>query len=452
MKRTGFLLLAASSLLVATVASSATRPHYGGTLHAAVQAAPSSLDPSQPDSPGLRNLFALIFDTLVTLDSQGRPEPALANSWQSEPGDQRWQFSLRHGVSFQDGTPLTADVVATSLRAVNPSWKVLAAGNTVVIERDAPASDLPAELALPRNSIVKREGGKVAGTGPFVVSQWEPAKRLVLVARDDYWGGRPFLGSIEIAMGQSFRDQMIAFDLDKAQLVEVAPEQARRAATEGRRTLTSAPSELIAVIFTRGPQSPEEAKLREALSLSIDRGLLNTVVLQNGGEPAGGLLPSWITGYVFLFPVDVNMTRAQQERAEVPQAGLWNLTFDRNDPIARVLAERIMLSARDAGLRLQLASGAAADVRLVRMPLASLDAHIALSELATALGLPQPVFHGGSVDDLYVAESTMLHSQRVIPLLHLRTACAVSNSLKNWSEAHDGSWRLANVWLSTERQ
>ncbi|MBZ5570733.1 MAG: ABC transporter substrate-binding protein [Acidobacteriia bacterium] len=451
MKRTGFPLLVASSLLLATLASSATRPHYGGTLHAAVQAAPSSLDPNQPDHFGSRNIFGLIFDTLVVLDDQGRPEPALAASWQAEPGDQRWQFSLRHGVSFQDGTPLTADSVATSLRAVNPSWKVLAAGDTVVIERDAPAPDLPAELALPRNGIVKRESGKTAGTGPFVMSQWEPAKRLTLVARDDYWGGRPFLGSIDIVMGQSLRDQMIAFDLGRAQLIEVAPEQARRAATEGRRIEGSAPAELIALVFARPPQSAEEAKLREALSLSIDRGLLNTVVLQNGGEPAGGLLPNWMTGYGFLFPVEVNMTRAQQERAEVPKAVLWGLDYDRNDALERVLAERIMLSARDAGLRVQLASGASADAKLVRVPLAASDAHIALGEIAKSLGLPQPVFHSSAVDDLYVAESTLLHSQRVIPLLHLRTAWAVSNTVKNWSEGHDGSWRLVNTWLTTER-
>src|ERR1700691_1383161 len=179
MRLTAFPLLVASSLLWATGSSATTRPHYGGTLHVEMRAAPTSLDPAdsnQPDWMGSRNLFGLLFDTLISLDEQGKPQPALAISWQAEPGNQRWQFSLRRGVTFQDGSAVTADVVAASLRRTNPAWKVFSEGDAVVIERDSPAPDLPAELTLPRNSIVKRENGKTSGTGPFAVSQWEPGK------------------------------------------------------------------------------------------------------------------------------------------------------------------------------------------------------------------------------------------------------------------------------------
>jgi len=83
-----------------------------------------SLDPAdfnQADWFGLRNLSTLMFETLVSLDEQGKPEPALASSWQAEPGNQRWQFFLRHGVTFQDGAPVTPDAVAASLRRTNPT-------------------------------------------------------------------------------------------------------------------------------------------------------------------------------------------------------------------------------------------------------------------------------------------------------------------------------------------
>jgi len=450
MKRQGFRLLAAGSLLLAVVAGAATRPHYGGTLHVCLRAAPTSLDPSQPEWAGAHDISGLIFDTLVTLDDQGQPQPALAIAWQAEPGNQRWQLSLRPGVTFQDGARLTPEIVATSLRTSNPTWKVFSTGDVVTIERDSPAPELPAELALPRNGMVKREGGKIAGTGPFVVTQWDPAKKLVVTARDDYWGGRPFLDSIEVEMGKNFREQMVSFDLGKAQVAEVAPEQARRAATEGRRIEASSPIELLALVFGREPQSAADAKQREALSLSIDRRLLNSVVLQNGGEPAGGLLPNWMTGYGFLFPVDVNLVRAQQERAEVPETSVWNLGFDANDPIERVLAERIALNARDAGLRLQLAAGPV-EVRLVRVPLVSLDAQVAFSELTAAMGIPPVKVNGGSVDEQYTAENALLKSQRVIPLLHLRRASAVSKTVRNWDAARGGTWRLADVWLGAER-
>jgi ABC-type transport system substrate-binding protein len=450
MRRRGFPLLAAVSLLLAVVAGAATRPHYGGTLHVCLRATPTSLDPNQAGWAGSRNLLGLIFDTLVTLDDQGQPRPALATGWQAESGNQRWQFSIRRGITFPDGTALTAEVVATSLRAANPTWKVFSTGDAVIVERDSPTPALSAELALPRNGIVKREGGEIAGTGPFVVTQWDTGRKLVVTARDDYWGGRPFLDSIEVEMGRNFREQMVAFDLGKAQVVEVAPEQAHRAATEGRRIEASSPIELVALVFNRDPQSAPDSKQREALSLSIDRRLLNSVVLQNGGEPAGGLLPNWMTGYGFLFPVDVNLVRAQLERAEIPETSVWNLEFDSNDSVARVLAERIVLNARDAGLRLQLATGAS-DIRLVRVPLASLDAQVTITELTAAFGVPQAKINGSSLDDLYTAENSLLKSQRVIPLLHLRAACAVSKTVRNWGKARGGAWQLPDVWLGAER-
>ena len=61
----------------------------------------------------------------------------------------------------------------------------------------------------------------------------------------------------------------------------------------------------------------------------------------------------------------------------------------RDDPVERVIAERIVLNAREAGLRLQLATGAGhPDLRLVRVPIASPEPHVALRELASALGFP----------------------------------------------------------------
>ena len=454
MRLTGFPLLVASSLLCALSARAGTRPHYGGTLHVEMRAAPTSLDPgdSNPaDGVELRNLFGLMFDTPVSLDEQGRPEPGLASSWQAEPGNQRWRFFLRHGVTFQDETLVTPDAVAASLRKTNPTWKVFSEGEAVVIGRDSPAPNLPAQLTLPRNSIVKRDGGKISGSGPFVVSRWDPGKRLLLAARDDYWGGRPFLDAIDMEMGKNLREQMIAFDLRKTQVIGVAPEQALRAAADGRHVESSSPIELVALVYRRESQSPQDERQRQALALSIDRELLNTVVLQGGGEPAGGLLPNWMSGYGFLFPASVNLELARQVRSEIPHTASWTLGYDAADPAARVIAERIVLNARDAGLGMQTTSANSADVRIVRAPLMSLDPQIALGELAATLGLPPPKFASNSVDDLYSAESKLLQTQRVIPLLHLRTAYGVSNTVKNWKTGRDGSWRLADVWLTAEK-
>jgi len=451
MRLTGYRRLVASSLLLATLVRGETRPHYGGTLHIAIQSAPASLDPAQADWIASRNLSPLIFDTLITLDRRGQPLPALATSWQEEPGSQRWQIALRPGVTFQDGTPVTSEAVAASLRTANPTWKVMAGERALTIERDSPASDLPAELALPRNGIAKRDSGKIVGAGAFAVSQFDPAKQLLLNAREDYWGGRPFVDAIEIQLGRSLREQMIAFDLGKEQIIEVAPELAHGMAAQGRRIESSYPDELVALVFPHDPQSPEDALQREALSLSIERKQLASVLVQDAGEACGSLLPNWMTGYGVIFSPEMDLTRAQQERAEIARASLWNLGFDANDALERVIAERIVLNAREAGLRLQLANGASADLRLMRLSLMGPEAQVALRELASELGLPVPKFSSNSLDDLYTAENSLLQSKRVIPLLCLRSSVALSEQVRGWEDHPDGSWRLADIWLNPER-
>ncbi len=458
MKRFNSLLLAASSLLglalwpgvVSNQAVAESRPHYGGTLRVTMKAAPPTLDPATAAVPA--SVSRLIFETLVTLDDRGRPQPLLAASWQSDPGSQRWRFFIRGGISFQDGRPLDSAAVAASLRNGNPGWKVSAASDMVTIETEPAMPDLLPELALTRNGIVSRDStGKLSGTGPFAITQWDSGKHATLTANDQYWAGRPFLDSIQIDFGKNDRDQLLALDLGKADAVEVAPENIHRARAENRMVLTSEPEELMALVFTRDSASEDEIHARNALALSIDTSAVNNVVLQGGGEPSGAPLPNWVSGYAFVFPPGGAADRAHQERALAKRLPALTLGYDPSDTVARVIAERILLNARDAGITLQLASAGSSDLRLVRIPLASADPQTALVELAKILQLPQPKLGSGSVSDLYSGEKTMLQSHRLIPLLHLRCAVAMRSNLHDLSIFPDGTWQLGNVWLAGEK-
>jgi ABC-type transport system substrate-binding protein len=456
MRHFGWRWLAASSLLIAALAAkSETRPQYGGTLRIEMQAAPASLDPADrgvPDSFGRRNITALIFDTLVTRDDAGRARPALAESWQAT-ANQQWQFRIRRNVKFHDKTLLTAEKVAASLRFVNPTWKVSADNDSVVIQADVSPGDVStnqilAELALRRNAIVKRDSGRLSGTGPFQITDWQ-AGSLSLSANENCWRGRPFLDAMEIEMRKGYRDQMTAFQLGRAVLVEVSPEQLHRLPQDSHHVISSMPVELVAMLFAHAASSPAEQSLRAALGLSVDRGAIRDVLLQGTGEVAGSILPTWMSGYGFVFSLAADLARARQLRAQVAAIPGWKLGFNADDPLERLLAERIALNAKDAGLSLQMTSAPGADLRIMRIPLES-DAWPALGDVADLAGTPLTKKYG-SVEELYAAEQALLASGQLIPLLHLPASYTSAPNLRNWKVRSNGTLNLEDAWLETTK-
>ena len=398
----------------------------------------------------------LMFDRLVEIDQQGTPRPALAASWQHDPDYRRWLFHLGSNVLLHNGSPLRSHLVVMSLAASNPNWHVRLQGDDVVIESSSPMPNLLAELGCPRNSIVVHtEAGAVVGTGPFRVSAWEPGKRLALTADEDYWGGRPFLDSIEITFGRSQRDQALDLQLGRADAVEVPADQIRHAQQEGQRVVVSAPAELIALAFSDKPSVKDQA-LREAISLSVDRGAIQSTLLQKQGEAAAGLLPQWVSGYSFLFPVTPNLERARQLRRDLGAAPSLTLAYDWSDPLARAIAERVSVNARDTGITIQpygenlSARGANADVRVLRLPLASSDPAAALNAISAAIGR-QGALPTDSAEELYSSERTLRGDFRLVPIVYVPQAWALAACVRDWTMPRQGGWRLADVWLEGDK-
>lgn len=456
MRRFGWKWLAISSVLIGALAAGAeTRPEYGGTLHLMMRANPSSLDPSdlfQVSSFAGRNIIALIFDTLVTTDGSGRLEPALAESWQSSGGNQRVQLRLRRGVKFHDGTPLTGDIAAASLRKANASWNVVADGDVIVIECEAADPDLMQELASPRNAIARKSSeNATSGTGPFHIVNWQPSNQLSLVAEEDYWRGRAFLDAVEIEMGKSFRDQMNALESGRADLIEVAPEQMHRVSPERYLLIRSAPMELVALKFARDAASADEKTMREVLRLSVERRSMHSVLLQGAGQLTASLLPTHISGYGFVFSSEADLPRARQLREQMHGAPALTMGYDAGDPLERLLAERIALNAKDAGLSLQL-NPSAADLRLVRIPLSSVDPWILMDELDKQLGLPVANDKSHTTANLYASEQAALATDRAIPLFHLPVCYASASNLRGWMVRTDGILDLGDAWIKSARR
>ena len=276
----------------------------------------------------------------------------------------------------------------------------------------------------------------------FSITSWEGGRMAVYSANDDAANGRPFLDSVEIQMGRALRDQAIDLELGKADVVEIGPDELRRLPAS-RRIWSSRPVRLLALLF-----SPRvtDARIREALALSVDRGAIHTVLLQRQGEISGGLLPQWISGYAFLFPTAVDSGRARSLITTLPPP-LRTLTLAVDDPAWRPIAERIAVNGRDAGLGISIGPSSAADVRLQEVRITSTDAGRALSAVAKALGLPEPE-HSGTPDDNYAAERALLDGFRVIPLFHLPVLYGVGPRVMGGPGITPlGEWSFGGLWL-----
>jgi ABC-type transport system substrate-binding protein len=472
MKHFAYLLLAAISLLGASAkpAISENRPRYGGTLRVMMQSTPAALAIPASSSPvdywDAARTLSMIGDTLVTLDVRDHPQPALAVTWQSDSSNSHWQFTLRRGVKFHDGSAATPAVVAQILGAIHPNWKVRASADSVLIDSEAPIPSLLAELALPRNLVLKRSGnGLPIGTGPFLVSEWQPGKLLRLTANEGSWAGRPFVDAIEIEFGKSLRDQATALELDRVDVIESVPQAG--SGSQGRSTASSSsplllpvqslPVELMALVFSSTSKA-QDPRFREALALAINRKPIQSVLLKGVGDPAASILPKWMTGYSELFSTQVNTQRARAVLADSRQPML-NLSYDPRDPQAQLIAERIALNAREIGVTVQVSLSGAEDIRLMRVVLPSPDPAMSLVEAARQLGLRPPELPApreNSIDDLYQSERSLLAGYAVIPLFHLPIAAATNARVRDWQPDQMGRWNeaghaLAELWLAEHR-
>jgi ABC-type transport system substrate-binding protein len=485
MKRSLLQLFVISSLALIVAAAGAhasSRPRYGGTVRILLHDRVMSIDPlSDEDRPAARDrMTALTFETLTELDAQGRLQPRLASSWHAETSKRVWQFRLRLA-NFHDGTVVTAADAAASLARSNPAWKFSAPDRqTVSIEAPYPVQHMAEIMALPRYAIVKRQTDSTGaailiGTGSYKLTQWQAGEHAQFSANEDYWGGRPFADAIEFQMGSSLRDQLMDRQLGTYAATELSIDQLRTVEQNNETVALSRPSDLLAIIFLqpdsggRPGKKPVDPRVREALNLAINRAAISNVLLQRRGIPASGLLPQWLTGYEFMFGSATNIERARELRADAAAFVVISpisLAYDFSDPLAKLVAERIAVDAREAGIIVQpyaeshINSKAArssmnADAVLLRTSLASLDPPVALWARMDDLGLfPEniPAILGATrAEDLVEIEHKMLGGFRALPVAHVPQALWLNNNAHNWQQMANGTWQLDQLWIEGAR-
>ncbi|MFN8497707.1 MAG: ABC transporter substrate-binding protein [Anaerolineae bacterium] len=311
----------------------AATPGARDALVVAMTRDPLSLDPGDlVDSTGLPALRQ-IFDTLTGLGPDGEITPQLATSWRANSDATEWTFTLRPGVRFQDGTPLTASAVkfnfdrwsdqdfAAGSRNEGKQFQVwsdifggyrgagslvtdVVAGDGAVTFRLArPAAYFPSFLALPYFGIsspdaVTRAGGRygapdggAVGTGPFRLKAWQPGA-LRLERFPDYWGGPAVAESVTF---QAFGDadtQLAALADGRADLAPDIPvDRAANAAARGLVAL-SRPALAVSYLGINQRYRPlNDRRVRQAIAAALDGAALAAALPPRSAAPADQFVP-----------------------------------------------------------------------------------------------------------------------------------------------------------------
>jgi len=489
-------LLLAAECAINWMAAASTRPEYGGTLRVELSAREVNFDPRQwrdgsTQSGESETIAELMYDRLIALDNYGRFQPRLATDWNHDTSFKRWQFTIRSGVKFSDGSLLAPADVAAALQPLLPrESQVTAAGDSVMFQSVSPMPDLLELLASGKFFVYRVEAdGTLLGTGPFTLAgtasdvdtedspgtgQPRPRK-LRFQASEQCWAGRPFVNAIEITLGVPPLRGLFDVQLGKADLALLTPDTVRRAQQSNLRVWSSFPLTLYALQFEEPKKQHSDEKLREAVSLSLDRATMAGVLLQKQAEPAGALLPQWLSGYAFLFGMETNLERAHELRSALPAGSAGaamplRLQVSTPGDLAKLLGERVVVNARQAGLTMQLIMQLAmrplsdeghpasaneksteddVSVRLLAWRYSLLSPRIELDAMIDSLHLESGAAPeaGKGAGQLYGQERALLEEKEIIPLVCLPDYVALSPAVRDWLPTSWGEWNLADVWL-----
>ena len=463
-------------------------PRYGGTLRVELHVASISLDPREWQTGSAataenEKLAALVYDRLLTLDDYGRFQPALATEWSHDAAFKNWQFKLRAGVKFSDGTALTAKDVAVTLQPLLPAGlQISSTENGVQIHANQATPDLLEQLVSGRYFVFRvQPDGALLGTGPFILSDNTPATpsdanpsalkpaHMKFRANDDAWSGRPFVDFIEVTLGDPVLRQILNLQVGRAEIIDIPPDHVRKARQENLRVWSSPPDTLLALRFDDAQPAASDPRLREALDSALDRDTMANVLLQRQALPATALLPQWLSGYAFLFGRPMSLDRAKQLRSSLPAnlAGGTDplrLRVDAVGDLMKLLGERVAVNARQANISIQLvshsapsasstpASSLAIGLHLFAWHYDSLSPRAELQALAQHLHVESgagPFSDSSEPEKLFGEERHLLDARQLLPLVLLPEYVGIAPTVRNWTVTPSGEWRLAEVWIDS---
>lgn len=287
-----------------------------------ILAAPRDLAPGVKD-PYFTSSLLQVWESLVTVDEDWMPAPQLAESWRVSDDGLTWTFVLRQDVRFSDGTPFTADVVIANVeRNLKSSPKqspfysfdaTTAYGDfnrvakvdeyTVQFIHNTPQPTFPAQIATYFSAMFAPSSFDEAGdfkefpigSGPFMVVEHVPEQYVVLQANPQYRGAAPRSRQVRIRVipdGNTRASALRAGEVHGViDLSAIQPALAQSLIATGEFVQSTALNTIMHYIFVNGVTEPwSDVRLRQAISLAIDRQYIVDTIWQGYGAPAGSII------------------------------------------------------------------------------------------------------------------------------------------------------------------
>ena len=317
--------LAGVLLVALSLGNSAMAQKQGGTLVMLVQPEPPTLASYMSTSGPIGMVAAKIYDGLLEYDTELKPQPGLAESWEVSTDGQTIIFKLRKGVKFHDGQPLTAADVQFSImgaaKVTHPRGPNTFAAvsevqtpddHTVVLKLSEPAPYMMMAFSgyetpiLPKHIFGKGDlrshpnANKPVGSGPFKFTEWKKGQYIRLDRNPDYWKkGQPYLDRIVARFIADPSTRTAALEKGEAHFAAMGAvpfNDAKKLAAIPSLMVTTKGHEMISPVselLLNTKNKPLDNKMvRKAIAFAMNRQFVIDNIWFGYGKPATGPMSS----------------------------------------------------------------------------------------------------------------------------------------------------------------
>jgi peptide/nickel transport system substrate-binding protein len=354
----------------------------GGDLTIARQADILSMDKTTTFDNSSIYVMEQIMEPLFMVSQDGTEvEPWLASDYTISDDKLTYTITLRDGVTFSNGDPVTAADVKFSLDEATKTgadgWGYINAAidtveatddSTVTITLKYAWAPLLADLSLFSNAIIPENyGGKTAeefytapvGTGPFVWDEWKQGQYVKVDANPDYWGDGPHLDSVTWTVVPDANTRKLQLQGGQIDIDEF-PDWSGFGSLQNAPgiTATAFPSTRIDYVAFNQLRTPfEDVHVRRAIAYALDREAMVKTVLYGNGEPADSLLSPGTPFYAENPDApSFDLAKAKEELAQSSQPNGFStsILINAGDPNQVSVAQIMQSQLKELGIDLEI--------------------------------------------------------------------------------------------------